>query len=59
MLTAGFAGIMLRAVIIYSLSAVSVTEFGDFVWLDVGLIILLLCGMISSNWDAAIGAVKP
>jgi hypothetical protein len=45
-------------VITYSLSVALVTEFGDFVWLDAGLIILLSYGMILSNWDAAIGAVK-
>ena len=58
MLIAGFAEFMLRAVITYFLSVALAIEFGDFVWLDAGLIILLSCGMISSSWDTAIGAVK-
>ena len=44
--------------ITYSLSVVLVTEFGDFVWLDAGVIVRLSYGMILSSWDAAIGAVK-
>jgi hypothetical protein len=45
-------------VITYFLNVALVTEFGDFVWLDAELIVLLSYGMILSSWDATIGAVK-
>jgi hypothetical protein len=44
--------------ITYFFSVALVTEFGDFVWLDVELILLLSYGMILSSWDAAIATVK-